>query len=322
LWDYDVSPVDAQFATLAEDGIWIRDINTQARQIKLESLDADGNEDVHTRITYSLDGTVIVAHTAAGALVIFDLVNGDSVSYPVGYDQGINYSEISPNGRLFATAGCDAKDENGRCTAGSAKVWDVASGDLLLIREYDQVVSTVSFSPDNKIAAISKGFDTAVIWDLEADETIAELIHSDNLAPIFNPDGKSVLLRDGFKIGIWDIEFQYMRAELIGHLDVVTQIEFSPDGENIITSSWDGTARVWNAQTGIESLLVDEHTSQVYSAGFSPNGDRIFTASEDGTAIIWPYSIDRLLEMTSPLIQRSIPVLTPEEIMRLGLLAE
>ena len=45
---------------------------------------------------------------------------------------------------------------------------------------------------------------------------------------------------------------------------------FSPDGRQIVTASFDKTARIWDAATGRQLLLLSGHTDQVYSAAFSP----------------------------------------------------
>ena len=63
---------------------------------------------------------------------------------------------------------------------------------------------------------------------------------------------------------------------------------FSPDGRFVLTSSQDGTARVWNATTDApRSKITEPGNASVYSATFSPDGKLIGTASLDGTARIW-----------------------------------
>ena len=53
---------------------------------------------------------------------------------------------------------------------------------------------------------------------------------------------------------------------------------FSPDGTRIVTASGDRTAKVWDAETGAETLTLKGHTGDVFSASFSPDGKRIVTA--------------------------------------------
>src|SRR5262249_28431368 len=61
--------------------------------------------------------------------------------------------------------------------------------------------------------------------------------------------------------------------------------EFSPDGQFVLTTSSDNTARAWNAATGEEAALRG-HTDKVNSARFSADGTRIVTASSDFTVRI------------------------------------
>ena len=70
------------------------------------------------------------------------------------------------------------------------------------------------------------------------------------------------------------------------HEDVVTSVEFSPDGARILAASGT-TARVWDAATGKPLTESMKHDATVGSARFSPDGMRIVTASEDRTARVW-----------------------------------
>ncbi|MER8842904.1 TIR domain-containing protein [Mesorhizobium sp. M0913] len=62
---------------------------------------------------------------------------------------------------------------------------------------------------------------------------------------------------------------------------------FSPDGKHIITASSDKTARVWDATTGEQLMVLAGHKEQVNSAAFAPDGRRIVTGSNDNTARVW-----------------------------------
>ena len=61
-------------------------------------------------------------------------------------------------------------------------------------------------------------------------------------------------------------------------------------GGRVVTASYDGTARIWDASSGQELLPLTGHTAGVWSAAFSPDGGRVVTASWDGTAHIWDAS--------------------------------
>src|SRR5207302_456381 len=56
----------------------------------------------------------------------------------------------------------------------------------------------------------------------------------------------------------------------------------------VITSSDDGTARVWNPRTGAQvGSFIEPDRSSLYNAVFSPDGQFVLTASQDGVARIW-----------------------------------
>ena len=57
---------------------------------------------------------------------------------------------------------------------------------------------------------------------------------------------------------------------LLGHKDLVTSAAFSPDGQQIVTSSVDGTARIWDVATGKELRKLVGHSAEVTFAAFSP----------------------------------------------------
>src|SRR5437773_1177021 len=71
------------------------------------------------------------------------------------------------------------------------------------------------------------------------------------------------------------------------HKDVVYSAQFSPDGQRIVTASWDKTARLWDVASGTPIGQPMKHKSDVNSAQFSRDGQRIVTASSDKMARLW-----------------------------------
>ncbi len=67
----------------------------------------------------------------------------------------------------------------------------------------------------------------------------------------------------------------------------VTSEQFSPDGQRVVTTSYDRTARLWDAASGKPIGEPMKHQDMVRSAQFSRDGQRVVTASDDRTARLW-----------------------------------
>ena len=75
--------------------------------------------------------------------------------------------------------------------------------------------------------------------------------------------------------------------QLVGHSDWVVSAQFSPDGTNIVSASYDQTVRVWSVATGECVQTLKGHTNMVNTAQFSLDGTNILSASNDKTVRVW-----------------------------------
>src|SRR5262249_55235964 len=88
------------------------------------------------------------------------------------------------------------------------------------------------------------------------------------------------------------------------HASDVNSAAFSPDGEQIITASADGVARIWKTNEGERPAKTLAHPEAVRDAIFSPNGEFIATM---GLNHVWLWNPDggklvsRPLEQSQPL---------------------
>ena len=65
-----------------------------------------------------------------------------------------------------------------------------------------------------------------------------------------------------------------------GHLDLIYNGTFSPDGKTLATASWDGTVRLWHVATGQELLVLKGATGMpVWCVAFAPDSSSLVMSS-------------------------------------------
>ena len=87
-----------------------------------------------------------------------------------------------------------------------------------------------------------------------------------------------------------------LRHTLRGHKDVICAMAWSPDGNHLVTASRDGTARIWDASTGLErrSLWHNSSSTWIYGLAISPDGKTIVTGSMDEVLRKWDFDSGKL----------------------------
>ncbi len=83
-------------------------------------------------------------------------------------------------------------------------------------------------------------------------------------------------------------------AALTGDTDRVHAMAFSPDGNILVSGSYDGTVRLWDMATHRQiGAPLTGHDGKVYSVVFSPDGKVIASGAGDGTVRLWDMATHR-----------------------------
>ena len=80
---------------------------------------------------------------------------------------------------------------------------------------------------------------------------------------------------------------------------------FSPDGEYVLSASWDGTLRIWETRTGKEVARMN-HGSEVYSAAFSPDGRYIASGTYSNSVHVWLWQAADLIDDACSRLSRNL----------------
>lgn len=204
---------------------------------------------------------------------------------------------VSTDGRRALTACADRK----------ARLWNLETGDQMgALHAGDEGINSAALSPDGRWAVTTSAAGAVRLWDLQ---TLREIAGDGGRGPflnfqsgsaqvwstIFSPDSAQLLTVGGNDARLWDRKTRRETIRFSPHGSVAS-VHFSPDGRKIVTASWDNTARIWNADTGLAELKLEGgHSQYVNDALFSPDGSKVLTASDDKTACLWDAKTAKVL---------------------------
>lgn len=255
-----------------------------------------GHEARVIEAAFSPDGRKILTASVDGAIGLWRLEN-DGGDFKVkrfatlrGHERDIVSARFSADGEWVISASKDHTARRWRATEDQS----VAEG---LIHKKD--LRSFAFSSDGKwIVTAIKGGEVR-IWNAETQEVMVER----NLAPTtiistaFSPDSSLIALaQENGEVSFYDRDtLEPSGPNLVGHEARVRSINFSPDGDRIVTSSADDSIRVWD-KAARKLLLCVRHDDRTRSAVFSPDGKQIASVSRDRTIRLWDSESGELIE--------------------------
>src|ERR1051325_7305832 len=92
---------------------------------------------------------------------------------------------------------------------------------------------------------------TARMWEVDTAREIFVIGASRALMGVsFSPDGDTFAIAGEDGASIYDASAGDKRIKLEGHTAAVLCAAFSSDGRQLVTASYDGTAKIWDAASG------------------------------------------------------------------------
>jgi len=87
----------------------------------------------------------------------------------------------------------------------------------------------------------------------------------------YRSDGRIVTAGADRTVRVWNPR-DGSATVMQGHEDEVTTTVFTPDGAKVLSSSQDGTLRLWDARTGVPLAVLQAGAGEVYDMALSRDG--------------------------------------------------
>ncbi len=300
VWERDVCSLEqiftghrerVSFATFSPDGrtvLTFSDMDLSARlwdvETGAEEAVFDGHEAGIKCAVFSADSQKVATASKDQTVRIWN-VSKPALTRQIGTaDDRFEAARFSPDGRWLVAVG----KGGGRS--------------LLCDAETGEVISLFPSTDDGYTRASRDSKEAAKI-ELTAVKADGAVVHEQTVAAggvtsaSFSPDSSRLFITfDGNRLArIIDLPSGAVCAELeeSAWIGGINSGKFSPDGRYLAIASHSRIARILDAATGDELLLLSGHEPVIlnlfnsFKVSYSPDGRRVLTSSSDGAARIW-----------------------------------
>jgi len=271
------SPDGWRAATASDDGA-VRIWDTTSAQLVREIAGAHGRKDA-VCVLFLPDGTRLVSAGRDGQIVLWDAASGRAIDRGDSHVGEVETLDLSADGSFLLAAGLGLSQFSiGATTLEHRSKWYQTKDQLL----------AVAIARDGRRSALSHG-RSIHLWE-QAGATKRVMNQPARIFSLaFSPDGSWLAaVGDEFQptIKIWDLATGTPRDELMGHLDRIWCVQWSPDGKRLASASRDGTIKLWDPALRQDRIIIpmpDDIRPVTY--GVAPEGTTLLVTGNTGRTI-------------------------------------
>ena len=256
------SPDGQTLASIGWEDMYLWDVRTQKRKAIFKN---EGGEVV----AYAPNGKTL-AVGKWGEVRLLNAQTGERNSTLRGHKNSVRHLAFSSDSRTLASA-ADWDDH-------TIRLWNTQTGGhKRTLSGHTASIRALAFSPTgNTLASAAEWDDNTIrIWNTNTGQTV-RTIEREAFALAYLPDGEKLAFGAWREIGFLNPNTGQRTRTFAGPTAGVDRIMFSAGGGTMVGRSWDSTIRLWNVETGSNTLTLEGHFD-FRGVAFSPNGKTVAT---------------------------------------------
>ena len=233
-------------------------------------------------IALSLNGQ-IASVSADKTTRLWDINTGKAICIAYKHTDSVNSVAFSVDGTI-ATASSDR----------TLKLWSSSLQEIFTFTGHTRAVKSVSFHPNGQILASGSWDKTIKLWNIRTGQEIYTFTGHQLQVTSVAFSSQGILASASFDrtIRLWQSDTWENRPviTLVGHVQAVLAVAFSPNGQILATGSDDKTIKLWDVSTSEVIHTLSGHCWSVVTVVFSADGETLISGSWDKTVKFWRVS--------------------------------
>lgn len=230
-------------------------------------------------VTFSPDGRQVATASQDQTAKVWDAATGQELLKLTEHSGPVLSVAFNPVAQQIVTGSGDR----------TAKVWDGSNGKALhTLKGHGDIVNSIAISPDGQRVVTASEDQTAKLWDLTTGREVVTFSgHSQPIRSVaFSPDGRRIVTGTGPTTDIssggedntakmWDVASGRELLTLKQQPGAVLSVAFSPEGNRILTGTWNQMAEVWEVASTNQILTWRQEALEARKSQAALQNERV-----------------------------------------------